>query len=374
MHRGILHALLAAALFGASTPLAKLLTGQMPSTLLAGLLYAGSGIGLGACLLWRTWHAQRAAPALQGRSHDTPQVASLRKADLGWLAAAIAAGGIAGPLLLLAGLHSMPASSAALLLNLEGVLTALIAWFVFRENFDLRIMLGMLAIVAAGVLLSWQGAGETGIGFIPALLPGALAVSAACLCWAVDNNLTRKISASDALQIAACKGLVAGSVNLLLAAGMGEAWPAASIAASAALLGFFGYGISLVLFVLALRSLGSARTGAYFSAAPFVGAGLAIVLLHETPDLRFGIAAALMALGLWLHLSERHGHRHRHDPTFHMHEHAHAAPGATPTDPHHRHGHDFPWDGSSPHTHAHQHEALAHTHAHFPDIHHRHRH
>lgn len=363
MIQGITCALLAAALFGASTPLAKLLVSQLTPALLAGLLYAGSGIGLG------TWLLVRAARARRARIHDhtVQQVASLGRADAGWLAAAILAGGVAGPLLLLTGLRSMPASSAALLLNLEGVLTALLAWFAFHENFDRRILLGMAAIVGAGILLSWPRTPAHSMSL--ALAPGALAIAGACLCWALDNNLTRKVAASDAVQIAAWKGIVAGGVNLSLAAALGAPWPPLSTALAAGLLGFCGYGLSLVLFVVALRQLGSARTGAYFSAAPFVGAALAIGLLHETTDVRFWLATALMALGLWLHLSERHGHRHQHEPLLHTHEHVHNA-----ADTHHQHEHDFAWDGIGAHTHRHQHQAIAHTHAHFPDIHHRHRH
>lgn len=365
MPAGILHALLAAALFGASTPLAKLLLGQMAPTLLAGLLYAGSGLGLCGCLLWRAMRQRGAAPDLRAGQ----QVARLRGRDIGWLAGAIAAGGVAGPLLLLAGLAAMPASNAALLLNLEGVFTALLAWFVFHENFDRRILLGMTAIVAAGLLLSWRP------GMQATLAPGALAIIGACLCWALDNNLTRKVAAADALQIAAWKGMVAGGVNLATALFLGVGWPPLSVSLAAGLLGFCGYGVSLVLFVLALRQLGSARTGAYFSVAPFIGAGLGIILLHEATDLRFWLAGGLMAVGLWLHLTERHGHRHVHDPLLHTHEHVHAsARDGVPPDLHHQHQHDFAWDGTTPHSHAHQHEVMAHTHAHFPDIHHRHRH
>ena len=365
MPAGILHALLAAALFGASTPLAKLLVGQMAPTLLAGLLYAGSGIGLCACLLWRLMRRRAAAPAERAGQ----QVARLRGRDVGWLAGAIAAGGVAGPLLLLMGLASMPASNAALLLNLEGVFTALLAWFAFHENFDRRILLGMTAIVAAGLLLSW------GDGVAPTLAPGALAVIGACLCWALDNNLTRKVAAADAVQIAALKGIVAGSVNLGIALALGVVWPAPSVTLAAGVLGFCGYGVSLVLFVLALRQLGSARTGAYFSVAPFIGAAIGIVLLHEATGLRFWLAGGLMGFGLWLHLTERHGHRHVHEPLLHTHEHTHPrADDGVPPDPHHVHQHDFAWDGTTPHSHTHQHEAMAHTHAHFPDIHHRHRH
>jgi drug/metabolite transporter (DMT)-like permease len=351
-YKGIYYALLAAVLFGAGTPFAKLLTGSVAPVMLAALLYLGSGIGLSV------WMAIRRVAG--GR----PDAAALARADLPWMAGAIAAGGIAGPVLLMTGLRDIAAASASLLLNLEGVLTALLAWFVFREQFDRRIFAGMCLIVAAGVLLSMDGSSNADFS---GAATGALLVGGACLCWAIDNNLTRKVSAGDAAQIAAIKGLVAGAVNLAIAC-----WwyrlplPPASAIAGAAVVGFFGYGLSLVLFVLALRHLGTARTGAYFSAVPFVGALLAIVMLGERPDGIFWIAAALMAAGIWLHVTERHEHVHFHPPMVHAHTHTH--------DEHHQHAHDFAWDGSEPHAHPHKHEAMTHRHAHFPDIHHRHEH
>ena len=367
MQSGVAQALLAATLFGASTPLAKLLTIQVPPALLAGLLYAGSGVGLGLLLAWRHLRGHQGQDA-QVSASRSDSLARLTGAERGWLAAAILAGGVAGPLLLMLGLRAMPASGAALLLNLEGVLTALLAWFVFHENFDRRILLGMAAITVAGLLLAWQpGAGLS-------LAPGAAAIAGACLCWAVDNNLTRKIAAADALQIAACKGIVAGIVNLTLAVLMGATWPSTGVVVATGVLGFCGYGLSLVLFVLALRQLGSARTGAYFSVAPFAGAAIAILLLHEATSTLFWVAALLMAIGLWLHLSERHAHAHVHEPLLHTHAHTHAAAGEPPGDLHHLHTHDFAWSGSGSHVHAHQHDAIAHSHAHYPDIHHRHRH
>lgn len=350
MRHGIVQALLAAALFGASTPFAKLLVGRLPPLMLAGLLYLGSGIGL---LAW--FALRRLRPGIA-----RAETAKLSRPDLPWLAGAILSGGVAGPALLMLGLTTTPASTASLLLNLEGVLTALLAWFVFKENFDRRILLGMALIVAAGLLLA---AGEGGAAGLPW---GALAVAGACLAWAIDNNLTRRISASDAVQIAGLKGLVAGAANLAAAGWLGAPWPALPGVLAAGLVGVFGYGLSLVLFVVALRHLGTARTGAYFSAAPFVGAAVSLLLLHEAPGPAFWIAAALMGIGLWLHLSERHVHAHTHEATSHTHEHIH--------DEHHRHDHDFTWDGSEPHTHPHRHQAIAHTHAHFPDIHHRHVH
>jgi ABC-type nickel/cobalt efflux system permease component RcnA len=133
--------------------------------------------------------------------------------------------------------------------------------------------------------------------------------------------------------------------------------------------GFCGYGLSLVMFVIALRHLGTARTGAYFSAAPFAGAAISLLLLRETPGMAFWAAAALMAAGIWLHLTEQHRHAHVHDALEHSHEHQHGE-----ADEHHQHTHAFPWDPAKPHVHTHQHQPLRHMHAHYPDIHHRHRH
>ena len=346
--RAVACALAAAALFGASTPAAKVLAGEMPAFLLAGLLYAGSGAGLAL------WLALRAARGL------APHSSSLTRADLPWLSGAVLAGGIAGPVLLMFGLGATQASTASLLLNLEGVFTALLAWFVFQENFDRRIALGMALIVAGGMLASFdaRALGATGTG--------ALFVAAACLAWAVDNNLTRKVSAGDPVTIAAIKGVAAGAVNITIALLMGSAIPAAAQVLASGLVGLLGYGVSLALFVVALRELGSARTGAYFSIAPFAGVALALIVLGETPAALFWPALALVAAGVWLHVTEHHAHEHAHEPLEHAHSHVH--------DEHHRHGHDLDWDGSEPHTHAHGHERLLHSHPHYPDIHHRHPH
>ncbi len=342
----VIHALLAAALFGASTPFAKLLVGEMSPWLLAGLLYLGSGLGLAALRLVRDrgW---------------TPS--GLVKGEWPWLLGAILFGGVAGPLALMFGLTRTSGSTASLLLNLEAVLTAVIAWVVFKENADRRIVLGMLAIVAGGVVLSWSGADAASNDWL-----GPLAIVLACLCWAIDNNLTRRVSASDALFIASAKGAVAGSVNAALAFALGASLPAGPILLGTLAVGLLGYGISLVLFVLALRGLGTARTGAYFSTAPFIGAAVSLVLLGESTSAAFWLAAALMAWGVWLHLTEHHEHEHAHEPMEHSHRHTH--------DEHHQHEHDFPWAGDEPHEHWHRHEALVHKHPHFPDIHHRHSH
>ncbi|MET0963222.1 MAG: DMT family transporter [Noviherbaspirillum sp.] len=350
MHTGVIHAFLAALTFGASTPFAKILLGQVAPATLAGLLYMGSGVGL---LLWFLLRGLRGRSGNEGSSR-------LRRKDMPWLAGAILFGGVAGPLLLMLGLARTPASAASLLLNMEGVLTSLLAWFVFRENFDRRIFIGMLLIVIGGVVLSWEQRPEFGVPW------GAIAIVGACLCWGIDNNLTRKISASDAVQIAGLKGLVAGAVNLGIAFWLGMPAPALGSALLAGAVGFCGYGLSLVFFVLALRNLGTARTGAYFSAAPFVGAAISLALLGDAPGNGFWLAGALMAAGIWLHLTEKHAHAHTHISMAHAHRHTH--------DAHHQHQHDFDWDGKEPHVHPHQHAPLTHTHAHVPDIHHRHKH
>lgn len=339
----ILAALAAALLFGASTPAAKTLAGEVHPVLLAGILYAGSGAGLSA------WLAVRRGASLR-----------LRRSELAWLAGAVVSGGVVAPVLLMLGLASTGAAAASLLLNLEAVFTALLAWFAFRENFDRRIAAGMALIVGAGVLLSFDPAALGGVS------PGALAVALACLAWALDNNLTRRISGGDAVTIAAVKGAVAGSVNIAIAFVLGAPWPGAAQALAAGLIGLFGYGVSLALFVVALRGLGAARTGAYFSTAPFVGVAISLAVLGEAPDAAFWIAAALMAAGVWLHITERHEHEHVHEPLEHEHPHRH--------DAHHRHEHDFAWDGREPHTHRHRHrhDSLVHSHPHYPDIHHRH--
>ena len=304
---------MAAALFGASTPFAKLLAGEVSPVLLAGLLYLGSGVGL---MLVR---------AIRDRGW-TPS--GLVRAEWPWLLGAILFGGVLGPIALLFGLTTTSGSTASLLLNLEAVLTALVAWLVFRENAGRRVVAGMLAIVAGGVVLAWPEGGESATGWV-----GPLAIALACLCWAIDNNLTRKVSGSDALFVAGSKGMVAGAVNSAFALALGATMPGTAIVVATMTVGLLGYGISLVMFVLALRGLGTARTGAYFSTAPFIGTAVALALLDESTDPTFWLAGSLMALGVWLHLTERHEHRHVHAPLQHRHPHVH--------DDHHQHPHPF---------------------------------
>ena len=343
---GVAAALGAALLFGAGTPLAKRLLEGVGPWMLAGLLYLGSGLGL---LLWRR---MRSAEPVR-----------LPPGQWGWLAGAVVAGGVVAPVLLMFGLTRMSASGASLLLNAEGVFTALLAWFAFRENFDRRIALGMLSIVGGAMVLSWpvDSSGDAQLGSVWPVL----AVLGACLAWAIDNNLTRKVSLNDAMWIASVKGLAAGSVNMVLAFFVGSALPVWPVVAQALVLGFLAYGISLTLFVVSLRYLGTARTGAYFSAAPFFGALLAVVWLGESVDPRLLIAGGLMAVGVWLHLSEHHVHEHVHVPMAHDHDHEH--------DAHHLHEHP-PGTSAARHSHPHQHAPLVHRHTHFPDEHHRHLH
>ena len=310
---GVQAALASALLFGAGTPVAKLLLDSVSPWLLAGLLYLGSGVGLTVFRLVR-------------RSSRV----TLTRADLLPLGGAILSGGIVGPVLLMFGLASMPASGASLLLNAEAVFTALLAWIVFRENVDRRVALGMGAIVAGAVVLSWPGSAE-----FSDVLP-ALAVLGACLAWGVDNNLTRKVAHLDATWLAAAKGLIAGPVNLVIAFALGAALPPALNIAAAMGVGLLAYGVSLVLFIVGLRHLGTARTGAYYSVAPFLGALLALAL-GEPVTIPLVVAGLLMAVGVWLHLTERHEH-----------EHTHPATATTPE--------------------------ITHTHPHYPDIQHRHRH
>jgi len=332
----------AAVLFGAGTPLATLLVDDVSPWLLAGLLYCGAGLGL-----WLIRLVRRSPRAQLARTEWLP------------LAGAVMFGGMIGPVLLMAGLAHLPATASSLLLNAESVLTVLVAWFVFHENVDRRIAVGMLAIAAGAVILTVSGGVSLG-GVWP-----SLAVIGACLCWAIDNNLTRVVALNDATWLAAVKGSVAGPVNLALALAIGADLPSFPEATAAMALGFVAYGLSLVLFIVALRHVGAARTGAYFAIAPFFGATLAVAL-GDAVTWTLVAAAALMAWGVWLHVSERHRHAHVHPALTHTHWHTH--------DIHHDHQHAEKVPPGTWHRHEHVHEELVHEHDHFPDALHRHRH
>jgi drug/metabolite transporter (DMT)-like permease len=339
----VLYALIAALGFGLSAPLAKLLLDDAPPLILAGLLYLGAGLFLGLTrVVWRR-------RPTSGRA--------LTPRDRWILVAVVLIGGVLAPPLLLWGLARSPATTTALLLNLEVVLTVVLAGVVFGEHLGPRVAVAAVVMALAGVVL----------GFTPgsaAIAGGAAAVVLACALWALDNNLTRLIAEADPLLIVQVKGLVAGTVNTLLAVGSGQPWPAPGTIALALLLGVVSYGTSLVLFIVAMRELGAARTGAYFATAPFFGAAGGL-LLGEPVTVRLVVTAALMAGATWLLVHERHGHVHRHAAGLHTHAHVH--------DAHHQHAHEG-WEGPEPHSHPHPTGPLEHEHPHTPDIHHDHRH
>ncbi len=344
---GALYALASAALFGASTPLSKLLLARIDPWMLAGLLYLGAGLGLFAFRLIRG--------RVAGES-----TRSLSRSEWFWLSGAIAAGGVAAPILMMYGLAATSAASVSLLLNLEAVFTAILAWSVFRESTDRRVAMGLGFIVVGAVVLSWRGS----VAFGGAM--GPIAIAGACLLWALDNNFTRNVALADPVRIVTIKGVVAGATNIALASALGANLPGIDEIAVAGTVGFFGYGVSLVLFVVALRHVGTARTGAYFATAPFVGAALSVVVLAEPVTVALIVAGSLMAVGTWLHLTERHEHEHEHKPTVHEHEHVH--------DEHHRHKHAPGDPPAEPHTHVHRHARIRHRHPHYPDAHHLHGH
>jgi drug/metabolite transporter (DMT)-like permease len=346
----VLYALVSAALFGASTPASKVLLGSINPIILAGLLYCGAGMGIAVL--------RRISPALLTSNQAREQ--ALGRQDWPWLMGAIMAGGILGPVLLMTGLAHTDASTASLLLTLEGAATALMAWFIFHENFDRRIAIGMLCLLAGAAVLAWSGTPTI------AKTAGPLAIAGACIAWGLDNNLTRKVSLADPLQIVELKGLVAGPVNIALGLWAGSSLSGLQSTLLAGVVGFLGYGVSLALFVVALRHLGTARTGAYFSTAPFLGAIVAVVGLGESITARLFVAGALMAAGVWLHLTEVHDHEHEHEILAHAHPHMH--------DEHHRHAHGLDDPPGEPHTHMHRHGGLRHKHAHMPDAHHQHHH
>ena len=328
----VLYALISAALFGVSTPAAKLLIGSIHPVTLAGLLYCGAGVGVAVL--------RRIASAVVPGASET----AVSRTDLPWLAAAIGVGGVLGPLLLMLGLARTNAATASLLLTLEGAATALMAWFIFHENFDRRIAIGMASLVAGAAVLSWSGA--------PTFdnIVGPLAIVGACVAWGLDNNLTRKVSLADPLQIAMLKGLIAGPFNLILGLSISHEIPNVSGILLTGIVGFLGYGVSLALFVVALRDLGTARTAAYFSTAPFIGSAVALIVLGEPVTAQLLVAGALMAFGVWLHLTEHHEHDHFHEALVHAHPHVH--------DIHHRHTHSASDPPGEPHTHSHEHRPM----------------
>ncbi len=345
----LLYIFISAAFFGVSPPLAKLLAADIPPVVLAGLLYLGSFLGL--------WAFSLVGKLLKrGPSEER---ASLERRDLPWLAGAVLSGGVAAPISLMFGLTLTSGFAASLLLNLEGVATALIAVLLFKENAGKRLWWALASMTLAGVCLAWNpGEGQFN-------LAGPLLILLAMVCWGVDNNLTRHISARDPIQIALFKGLIAGTVSLFLAYLTGATIPLNGSVLFALLLGAFSYGVSLVFFIRALEGLGSFRTGLFFSLAPFVGAVTSLVLLREWIGWVMFPATGLMIAGFRLMIEERHDHRHRHEAMTHIHAHDHQ-------EIHHQHPHGDAAPGN--HVHEHRHPAEVHDHAHWPDTHHRHDH
>jgi drug/metabolite transporter (DMT)-like permease len=342
-------ALLAAAFFGASFPLSKLLLRDMGPVGLAGLLYLGSGLGVGALRY-----------LLPGRS--SRREAALQKSDLGWLAAVILSGGVAGPVLLMQGLARTSAHVSALLANTETLFTMLLAILFFGDFLVRREALGASAILIGATLVAWAGSGQGGRDS----WEGPILLLGAGLAWGLDNNFSQRISARDPLQIASVKGIVAGIVNLTLA-GITEGLPRPSPTALASAMGagFICYGLSVVLFMIALRHLGAARTSALFATSPGIAIALSWSFLGEVPSLWIVAGALLMIPGAWLLIRVEHSHRHVHEATRHEHRHVH--------DEHHRHAHQGD-EGPEPHSHVHEHERLEHEHDHVADLHHRHIH
>ncbi|MFZ3231855.1 MAG: EamA family transporter [Pseudobdellovibrio sp.] len=341
-------ALVAALFFGCIAPGSKLLSKSLPPQSMAGLMYFFAGLGLFAILLMRR--------------NIRISFSRIQKQDYKWFILATAFGGISGPAFLTYGISHISGSSASLLLNLEAVLTSLIAWFIFKEHFEKKIVYGMVLIILGCLTLTLNSAARSGVD----TLLGFGLISLACLSWGIDNNVTRNISHLDPVLIACFKGLIAGGSNLFLGYLVGERLSIGVEILQVGVLGFLGIGISLVAFIVSLGSIGTARTGAIFSTAPFIGSLLSILFLNESLNLPFTIALLLMVGGLWFHLSEDHGHEHTHIELIHAHEHVH--------DDHHQHEHSVTDPKSEPHVHRHTHTVVTHSHAHFPDIHHQHDH
>ncbi len=344
----VLLALLAALLFGVSAPLSKLLLNDIQPMPLASLLYFGCGAGV---LLFKLGNL------LLIRKEKTE--AGITKKDVPWLAGIILAGGVAAPVILMYSLKATPAATASLLLNFEAASTALIAAVFFKEALGKRVWISIAMITAAAAVLTLNPSGEWGFSI------GAVGIIGACSLWGIDNNLTRNISSKDPLITAMVKGFGAGTVSLILSFATNSAFPSLTPILLALLLGAFSYGISIVLFIIAMRHLGAARTSAFFGTAPFIGSFISIILFGEIPGLQFYISLPLMIAGAVLIAGEKHAHMHIHRLTEHDHKHRH-------DDLHHNHVHGDGFCGE--HSHPHVHEPMEHEHAHMPDIHHRHTH
>lgn len=340
----IIFAFLSAILFGASTPIGKLLLERMPPFQLAGWLYLGA--------------AAAVAPGIF--LARTPPVSASRmgKTNTLRLMGAIGFGGVAGPVMLLMGLQRSSAASVSLWLNLELVATALLGFLLFKDHLGSIGWIGVAGTILASVLLSWQG-GRVGVSAL-------LWVTAACICWGLDNHLTALIDGITPVRSTFWKGLAAGGVNLSIGLSMEEGGGGVGTALAAMVVGAFAYGFSITLYIKSAQLLGATRSQMIFSSAPFFGVALAVPLLGEKITWIQALAAAVLMVSLILLFRDQHAHTHRHEPSRHQHDHNHV-------DPHHGHDH-----GGEParasHHHTHQHQPMVHSHPHWPDIHHRHRH
>ncbi len=344
--RGAFLGLSAAALFGVSAPVAKLLLGQTAPQMLAALLYLGAGSGL--LLVRGRRRAQREAP--------------LRRQDWPWLAGIVITGGMIGPVLMLHGLRQVSGVAGSLLLNLEAPFTIAVAVLFFGEHLGRREAVAAAIIIFGGATLTMERNAPS-----QATVTGVLLLAGACAAWAIDNNFTQKLSLRDPMMLVRIKTLSAGTMNLVIALAIGQELPSWKIVAAAAILGFVSYGASILLDAYALRDLGAAREAAYFATAPFFGAALSIPLLGETLTAARVTAVALMSAGVMLLLRSRHGHTHLHEALDHDHGHVH-------DDEHHGHDH-LPTDPpGEPHSHQHGHSPTRHEHPHVSDVHHRHEH
>lgn len=339
------HAIAAAFLFGLSTPLAKLLLGGVDPIVLAGLLYLGAGVSQGLALL------------LAGGEGEE----RLEPADIPWLGAAILAGGVAGPILLLFGLRQTPAATASLLLNFEVVATGLVAAAVFREAVGRRTWLAIALVTVGGALLTLETAQGWGISI------GGVLILAACVAWGLDNNFTGRISLKDPRRIVFYKGTAAGAFSVLLGLALGRPLPGGGAAAWAVGLGAVSYGLSIAFFVRSLRAVGAARTSAVFATGPLVGTAVSLLIFREPPSALFYAALPLMVAAVAVLGSESHAHEHTHERLSHAHRHRH-------DDGHHAHDHRGEDDPEPVHAHPHEHPPLTHSHPHRPDPHHRHAH
>jgi drug/metabolite transporter (DMT)-like permease len=347
--QGAFFGLAAALLFGISPPFAKLLLPESGPMLTAGLLYLGAGLGL-------LFFEMTGRPWLNSSGEEAP----VRLADAGLLAGVILTGGMLGPFLMLFGLSRLSGVLTSLLLNMEAPFTVLVAVLVFREHLVRLELAGVLAIVVAAGILTYRP------GAIRGDAVGILAVLGACLCWAIDNNLSQRLSLRDPLVVTRMKTLGAGLGMLGLATITGQQWPSVTIVFATFLLGLVSYGVSLVLDMRALRLLGAAREAGFFATAPFIGAVVAVPVLGERWDVQDASATAIMMVGVALLLRAHHTHAHSHEEVEHDHVHRH--------EEHHDHVHEGEPVLQEPHAHLHRHLPLIHDHPHLSELHHRHDH